>query len=806
MFRFEKGLVIVLFVVLKFSQTQSQAVLCQNVVESALDAPVTQVYPVTSEIIFIQTQQQTLFRTDDGGKSWIDQYHFLPPPSTIFSVLMSTGRQGVSSVYIHPNRQWIYVIGWSGHFWISKDEGRTFVAQMQPFEFSELFPHPTNPDLLLSIRWSRWCWEDAGPAFLPNSTHLGCVKELILSQDSGNQWNLVATDVRSVAWEGKDTTTAYFLFYPTYNHSVLAVTKDLFISNSHLLSNVISFRVASPGFLLVTHTSGSQMGLFVSSINSNSEKIHKFKELHFYSKMSPNSIQRSFQFLEDNIGSTFVGVVYDNQDRLQVFLVDSNFTTAKLSLENVVNSESIGPQFYILEKLNVRISNSFFGTSTSEFRTSITFDNGATWESLKLKDLECNDCQVNLFGTTSDLTGGGVRGAYNFRIKAASSPYLGTIIANGNIGPYFSESNYATSNLYISTDAGKSWSLLFPGTWLFDIEEGSGTIAMGNYLGQTNTILYSHDGGVTFNQCRFHDETILHNIQFVSSTYGDSKSSFWVQTQYNYPNSVATMYSLFFVNLSQPNPSERECNASDYETVTMPKCSLGKKLTITRKKSGSHCNHDLTILQNSSVELCECTRSDYFCTRCFIPDMDNECTLPSPTCSRALSPSSLNCSAGEFYKLPPRYLRASSTACINPVKEYEEISLALCPVIFLGSPPVLVAGNTKPRGDGSGISIESNITTSTLNVPTSTQQQQQKIPQPESSQSPSFPLSSVPANPVPEFLVIVFVAVTGCVIIFLVVVGEVGIRFWERKKRTTEEEKNLSKENHREVAMDENVL
>jgi len=137
------------------------------------------------------------------------------------------------------------------------------------------------------------------------------------------------------------------------------------------------------------------------------------------------------------------------------------------------------------------------------------------------------------------------------------------------------------------------------------------------------------------------------------------------------------------VNFSKNTPACVYPN--DYETF-LPEggsnqCVLGRQLNFTRKMQSSLCQPDPTILNSFTYSACNCTRADYYCVYCFIPDSNNTCVLDSSNPLCTTDPAiPANCTPGKALSLPSAYRKVANTYCVNDVPQYIAARAGVCPV------------------------------------------------------------------------------------------------------------------------------
>jgi len=242
------------------------------------------------------------------------------------------------------------------------------------------------------------------------------------------------------------------------------------------------------------------------------------------------------------------------------------------------------------------------------------------------------------------------------------------------------------------------------------------------------------------------------------------------QTQYSFAGGIP-LYSIFFVNLSiSPVSNLPNCTAFDYETITMPNCSLGKIVTFTRKKPSSICEPDPAILQNVTVQFCQCSLADYFCSSCYIPDSTTgQCTEILPNC---LNQIIAICTPGNLYTYPTRYIKATSTECVTPPREYDSPQIGMCPLPYLDSAPIIFVPVLQPNDSPRIPVVQSPEESQPLAIIPSTQARNL------SSEKPIETVQEL--MPVPSAMWL-FYATAGSILAFVIFVVVLCLIFWKKK-------------------------
>jgi len=260
------------------------------------------------------------------------------------------------------------------------------------------------------------------------------------------------------------------------------------------------------------------------------------------------------------------------------------------------------------------------------------------------------------------------------------------IIGIGMVG-ITAKDDSSLANLYMSRDAGKTWKRILSGAWKFDSSVTANLIAASQWNGFTDTLLYTQDQGSSWNKCQFASPGLKnHSILDINTDLAGNSPYLWVTTHWTNYEGNETGYSIFFMDF---NFTMRTCNDSDYEYFTpssnLSNCVLGEEIVVERRKQYSICETDLTEQNLTSITSCNCSRTDYVCSYCFVPDQNtpgNPCILQDYGNCIGLwdpTPPPAVCPVGTNYTGNPAYRKINGTKCINDIAEFMLPRTIPCP-------------------------------------------------------------------------------------------------------------------------------
>jgi len=223
----------------------------------------------------------------------------------------------------------------------------------------------------------------------------------------------------------------------------------------------------------------------------------------------------------------------------------------------------------------------------------------------------------------------------------------------------------------------------------------------------TNVIQTSSDQGLTWDTCEFDQDPARFSVISVYQDLGLLPQSAWIFATTT--SGGVTSTNLIYVNFTRALPP---CGPSDYEAFNPEGkthiCILGQSMTFTRKKQTSLCVPDPAVLNNNSIQLCPCTRADYYCVYCYISDANLTCVPDNsdPACDLAFIGIPVNCTPGSNYTSYPPYRKVIGSQCTGDIAAFTQpLGIKSCPSTPVPTnpktppnviPPVVGSGNILP--------------------------------------------------------------------------------------------------------------
>ncbi|EED15939.1 vacuolar protein sorting protein, putative [Talaromyces stipitatus ATCC 10500] len=246
--------------------------------------------------------------------------------------------------------------------------------------------------------------------------------------------------------------------------------------------------------------------------------------------------------------------------------------------------------------------------------SKISFDDGRTFQSLKVKDKDLHLHSVTAFENIG---------------RVFSSPAPGIVMGVGNTGTHL-KSYTKDGDLYVSDDAGVTWRLALEKPHKYEIgNKGAIIMAIKDNDKPTKKIQYSINHGKDWETAELDREI----IPYFLTTTPDSTSLKFMLVGYVEDPADWYIYAIDFEGLH-----ERECKDSDFENWPArldengePDCLMGHKQFYRRRKSDANCFITETMFKTPKPEFksCKCTAEDFECDYNFVRSEDRKECVPA---------------------------------------------------------------------------------------------------------------------------------------------------------------------------------
>lgn len=555
-------------------------------------------------------------------------------------------------------------------------------------------------------------------------------KELFLTKDLGESWTYVESYIIQFDWGVKDASQIsagipkeriLITYEPRgkghqktsgWNYKVDFAYSDDFFHTRKVPAHKGNKFMLTKDYLYVAQVV-DQENQEVVLLTSKSD--HKVYDLQLIETNQKRFREHSYSFLDSSESSVFLNINHFGEASRygHVYISDSSGVNFSVSLKYNVRTEDNQSDFEKISSLEGiyignAIATSFMKDAEQEMeedeyaeyesmeenhdssrhmankhkkmegyedfiKTMITFNKGGDWKRIKapLRDVEghlydCgSDCYLNLHGLSN-----------NYPPVYAVESAAGIIIANGNVGRYLTNDEDEVST-FLSRDGGLNWFEIRKGPHIYEIGDHGALIVIADIKTATNTVLYSWDEGLTFEELKISDEKIHITNVIIEPMSTSQHFVVYGETTTKKGVKKGVVIGLDFTGLHEPmckNPDNPDTPDSDYEKWTPNdgraggECLLGRKIIYIRRKRESQCYNGLTFERKIVVENCACTEMDYEC------DLGFYRPAPGEPCVRTDGvnlPFELHTPPKEchnFYTISKGYRKVPGNTCVNGVK------------------------------------------------------------------------------------------------------------------------------------------
>ncbi|KAF2187204.1 vacuolar protein sorting/targeting protein 10 [Zopfia rhizophila CBS 207.26] len=293
-------------------------------------------------------------------------------------------------------------------------------------------------------------------------------------------------------------------------------------------------------------------------------------------------------------------------------------------------------------------------------KSQISFDDGRTWEPLKVGDED-----LHLHSVTNLHNSG----------RVFSSPAPGIVMGIGNTGKYLGK--YTDGDLYVSDDAGLTWTLALEEAHKYEFGDQGAVLVAVYDEGETDTIRYSlkHGRPGTWEKVKLDFKFRAHEL----TTVPDSTSLKFLLPCARRAKGGGVENVVIHLDFSELH--EGKCKEGDFEKWPArvddkgePTCIMGHKQYYRRRKWDSVCFVDEEFKDPlPEFEACDCDEvRDYECDFNFTPSGEGKDKTCTP--SGALTPPEGACEGDKkTYKGSSGWRKIPGNQCKGKTKKDEEI-------------------------------------------------------------------------------------------------------------------------------------
>ncbi|KAJ3028520.1 UNVERIFIED_CONTAM: vacuolar protein sorting/targeting protein PEP1 [Siphonaria sp. JEL0065] len=580
----------------------------------------------SSVILLLESEGSKLWKSDDEGVTWKEPSFFQKKYPLIL--------MGVHDV---DSKRVFFVTEQS--LYLTKDRLASDLVEIKtPAKFNQLNVqildfHPTEPDYLVFV---------GSPGKCP--TPSGCFTQVYLTLDSGKNWLNSGKPIETWAtkcvwaWDssfvgdgklGKDA-----VFCSSFKDKNSKVRQDelghtgtaanplqlVLITNGGkdrtvVIEEGVAMFYVVDSVLVVLLEDGSSMKLVVSTDGKT------FVDTEF-----PPNIQvekNGFTVLESKTNGIFLDMAQSRQfggEFGHLFKSNSNGTFYNRILEFSNRNEKGYVDFEKMRGipgvvLANKVTNALDISAGKKHITSmISYDDGSTWTTLTPPSVDSDgnpfdcgsDCTLNIYCKISGSNSG--RSSIHSSAHAA-----GLMVAVGSVGEQLDE--YKDSNMYLTKDAGRTWSEIRKDAHKWAIGDHGAMIVMVNDEEATNTLIYSWNFGESWAEFKFAESPI--RVTSVLSEPSATSLKFVLHGTSS-KNSESTVITVDFGAVLPRTCDKPKKNGGDFIEWTpagangKDRCFLGQDISFWRRKPEADCHIGREFEDiPDKTETCACTESDF---------------------------------------------------------------------------------------------------------------------------------------------------------------------------------------------------
>jgi Sortilin, neurotensin receptor 3,/Sortilin, neurotensin receptor 3, C-terminal len=567
-----------------------------------------------SEVVMIvDGHNGAIHRSDNAGEEW--------------EALDDINKHKPWAIFPHPyDNQVAVILSQASKGWITDDQGKSWTpfdvdglpSQSEPISFhatdsKRFLLHLESEDFLNSIGKSLYTTNGFKTTHTLHERRKTCMWAKSHDQFSGNE-NVDKDGIVCIV-EGKSSPYAKD-FKLVFTDDYFETEIDPTMSNGRSVTYMTNM-ASVKAFLVAAARAGNsrEMALYVSKdaltwhraefgTDRLEEDAYTILESTNYSLQIEVMTERQFEagiLYTSNSNGTYFTKNIEHVNRNQWGYVD---------FEKVSNIQGI---VLVNEIDNWERYTTEFGVK-KEVKSKISFDDGRTWEKLKVKD---SGEELHLHSVTEQRNSG----------RIFSSPAPGMVMGNGNTGLYLEA--FSQSSFFVSDDAGRTWletDLKGPQKYEFG-DQGALLVAVADRDAQE--ISYSINHGRTWNSAPLPDD-IKGIDPFELTTIPDSTSLKFImegKMDENY----------YLISFDFGDLHERKCKEGDFEKWyarvdddKKPTCIMGHKQWFRRRKADTECFIDKEFKEAMpESEPCDCKDADFECDYNFKPSEDGKDCVPA---------------------------------------------------------------------------------------------------------------------------------------------------------------------------------
>ncbi|KAI8971058.1 hypothetical protein BDB01DRAFT_854995 [Pilobolus umbonatus] len=618
------------------------------------------IYFTDTDRVILRTLDGKIWKSDNDGFSWKELFP----------------NHRVISVYQNPHfEQRVYFITDTDTHFLTTDKGTNFDEIRTPLppllnlQGHSMSFHNDDPDYLIFIG-EKNCDGGFGST---------CHSEAFYSHDNGHGWSPLGTYMRSCIW-GRDgdihSTHRNSIFCEQYRDKTgnqmtlygkplqFVSSQNYFHDKTQVFDDIVGVTVFGKYMVVAaSKNNGSTLRLYVSLDGIT------FAPASFPANfdLSPEAftIMESANSMWIHVSTnTHRGSEYGN-----IFTSNSNGTYFVSSLENANRNEMGIVDFEKMQGIEgIALANIVSNPGQAnrgdpkKLVTKKTVDAGGQWSSLtppskdsKGESYECRgqDCTLHLHCYSE---------RQNSRDLFSLSSAVGLMVGVGNVGT--SLSSYRHGDMFLTRDAGKTWTEIAKGAHLWEFADQGGLLILVDNEQPTNVVRYTTNEGLTWDTYEFTkrgDKVLIEDI----ITQPDGTSQKYVLMGMKDGKSVVYHIDFSPIHLDKckldlDHPDNDDFELWSPEDTRGEKCLFGHETQYFRRIQDRDCYIGEKLVQpRAIIRNCSCTEADFECDFNYVRDSNNKCVLVP-----GLSPVYPTCDGSiDYYYETIGYRKIAASTC-----------------------------------------------------------------------------------------------------------------------------------------------
>ncbi|KAI7893622.1 uncharacterized protein EV154DRAFT_600677 [Mucor mucedo] len=623
------------------------------------DRVVDYVYFTDTDRVVVRTQDGKIWRSDNDGFSWKELF----PGHKVVAIYQNS----------HFDQRAFFITTSNTHFVTSDkassfEEIRTPLAPLNILQGTVMNFHNDDPDYVIFMG-EKDC----------SGLAANCHSEAFYSRDNGRSWASLGTYMRSCMWgrEGAIISThRNSIFCEQYreqsgnqmglygNALQFVSSQNYFHDKKVLFDDIVGVTVFGKFMVIAaSKNGGANLRLHVSLDGST-----------FAAASFPASFDLSpeaFTIME-SANSMWIHVstnTHRGSEYGTIFTSNSNGTYYVSSLENANRNEMGIVDFEKMQGIEgIAIANVVKNPGQAnkgdpkKLVTRKTADAGGHWNALTPPQKDSKGQSYDCIGEDCALQLHCYSERQNARDLFSLSSAVGLMVGVGNVGA--SLSPYRDGDMFLTRDAGKTWTEIEKGAHLWEFADQGALLILVDNEQPTNFVKFTTNEGLgwgTYEFAKRGEKVLIEDI----ITQPDGTSQKYVL--FGIKNGKSVAYHLDFSNLHPTKcildfdrPNDDDFELWSPEDTRGEKCLFGRETQYFRRIQDRDCYIGEKLVQpREIVRNCTCTEEDYECDFNYVRDSNNKCVLVP-----GLQPLIPVCDGTtEFYYTSSGYRKIAASTC-----------------------------------------------------------------------------------------------------------------------------------------------